>query len=186
MKELPKIHTTRVIAKTSVFCVEEMALEFSNGTHRIYERLKAGAQGAVMIIAVDKDNNLVLIKEYAAGTERYELAFPKGLIEKNESPFEAANRELKEEVGMGAHSFTPLKSMTLAPGYLSHKMYLILAQDLYDEKLIGDEPEEIEVVLWPLANKKTLLARDDFTEARSIAALYMVSELLDPDTASGT
>ena len=186
MSTSPKIHATKVIAKTRIFCVEEMELEFSNGTHRTYERLKAGVQGAVMIIPVDKNNNLLLIREYAAGTERYELAFPKGLIEKGETPKEAANRELKEEVGMGATTLTTLKPMTLAPGYLSHKMYLILARDLYKEKLVGDEPEEIEVIPWPLANKKALLAREDFTEARSIAALYMVSELLDPGRQSGT
>jgi len=181
MNKLPKILSTMVIAKTKIFCVESMALEFSNGVHRTYERLKAGAQGAVMIIAIDAHNNLLLIREYAAGTERYELAFPKGLIEIGENPEEAANRELKEEVGMGSHKLTTLKSMTLAPGYLSHKMYLILAEDLYAEKLTGDEPEEIEVVPWPLQKKSELLARDDFTEARSIAALYMVSDLFKPN-----
>lgn len=178
MRKLPKIITTSIAAKTRVFCVEAMELEFSNGVHRTYERLKAGRNGAVMIVPIDHEGNLILIREYAAGTERYELAFPKGLVEEHETPLEAANRELKEEVGFGAHTLTPLKPMTLAPGYLTHTMHLVLAEDLYPEKLEGDEPEEIEISRWPLANKQELLKQEDFTEARSIAALYMVEELI--------
>jgi ADP-ribose diphosphatase len=95
-------------------------------------------------------------------------------MEEGESPEEAANRELKEEVGMGARRITPLKSMTLAPGYLTHKMHLLLAEDLYPESLPGDEPEPMIVEPWPIADWQRLLERDDFTEARSVAALFLV------------
>lgn len=52
------------------------------------------------------DDHLILIREYAVGTESYELGFSKGLIDPGESVFEAANRELKEEVGFGANDLT--------------------------------------------------------------------------------
>ncbi len=178
MNKPPKIHAIKTIAKTRLFCVESMDLEFSNGEKRTYERLKAGAQGAVMIVPVQNRDTLLLIREYAAGTERYELAFPKGLIDPGESPCEAANREMKEEVGYGANQLTTLKSLTLAPGYLSHLMHLILAQDLYPERLVGDEPEPIEVVAWPLAKLEELVEQEDFTEARSVAALYLARDYL--------
>jgi len=177
MPKAPKILSTKVVAKSQIFCVESLELEFSNGELRTYERLKAGKNGAVMIAAVNRQQQLILIREYAAGTERYELAFPKGLIENGETPEQAGNRELKEEAGFGAKNLSQIKSFTLAPGYLSHKMYLVFAEDLYPEKLQGDEPEDIEVVLWPLAKMEALMAQDDFTEARSIAALYMVNEI---------
>jgi ADP-ribose diphosphatase len=54
----------------------------------------------------------------------------------------------------------------------------VLAEDLYPDRLEGDEPEEIEVVPWPLADIASLLQMEDCTEARSIAALYMVRERL--------
>ena len=53
-------------------------------------------------------------------------------------------------------------------------MHVVVAKDLYPETLEGDEPEPLEVVKWPLAKIDELLARDDFTEARSIAALLLV------------
>ncbi len=177
MPKLPIIHSSKVVAQSQIFCVESIELQFSNGEQRTYERLKAGRNGAVMIVAINQHQELILIREYAAGTERYELAFPKGLIEDGETPEQAGNRELKEEAGYGATQLSQLKSFTLAPGYLTHKMYLIFAEDLYLEKLEGDEPEPIEVIHWPLKDLDSLMAQDDFTEARSIAALYMVNDI---------
>jgi ADP-ribose diphosphatase len=121
---------------------------------------------------------VLLIREYAAGVERYELALPKGRVEEGENIDEAANREIREEVGYGARRLTLLKSMTLAPGYFSHATHIVLAEDLYEDRLEGDEPEALEVVPWPLANIAELVEHEECTEARSIAALYMVRERL--------
>ena len=52
------------------------------------------------------------------------------------------------------------------------------AQDLYPERLPGDEPEELEVVPWKLDDLASLVQREDVTEGRSIAALFLVRELL--------
>ncbi len=174
----PKIHKVEQVAKTNIFCVEQLSLEFSNGATRVYERLRAGGSGAVMIIALNEKNELLLIKEYAAGVEDYVLAFPKGLVDQGESIFAAANRELKEEVGMGAHSLYELKKVTLAPGYLSHVMSIVFAHDLYPEQLQGDEPEPIEVVPVPLDKAFELLDDPSFNEARSIAGLYLAIDHL--------
>ena len=175
----PVILKKATIAKTRLFNVEELEMSFSNGEKRTYERLVAGPNGAVMIVPVTKDNCLLLIREYSAGTENYQLAFPKGLMEIGESVEQAANRELKEEVGFGANKFSTMKQMSLAPGYLTHKMNLILAEDLYPESLDGDEPEPLEVVHWPINDLDQILEQPDFTEARSIAALFLAKRILD-------
>lgn len=177
-KKLPIIHSVETVARSRIFHVQRLNLEFSNGVTREYERLYSGSSGAVMVIPMLNPEILLLIREYAAGVESYQLGFPKGLIEEGEEPIHAANREIKEEVGFGANKLTELRSFCLAPGYLSHNMHLILAEDLYPESLEGDEPEPIEVVEWPLAKASQLLDRSDFTEARSIAALYILEQFL--------
>ncbi len=178
MREPPKIKRTKLIAQTRIFGVEEMELEFSNGVYRIYERLKAGEHGAVMILPLLDDDTMLLIKEYAAGLERYELAFPKGLIDAGEDSEQAANRELQEEVGYAAKQLKVLRKVSLAPGYLSHQMDIVVAQDLYPSKLEGDEPEPIEVVEWKISEMEKLLEVEEFSEARSIAALYLLKSYL--------
>ena len=64
------------------------------------------------------DDHLILIREYAVGTESYELGFSKGLIDPGESVYEAANRELKEEVGFGCERSDFLKKLSMAPSLL--------------------------------------------------------------------
>jgi ADP-ribose diphosphatase len=86
-----------------------------------------------------------------------------------------------EEIGYGAHRIERLKSITLAPGYFSHSTHIVLARELYPQRLEGDEPEPIEVVPWPLAELERLIAHDECTEARSIAALYLARERLLKD-----
>ena len=149
-------------------------------SHRLVA-LGLSERGAVLIVPMLDVDTVLLIREYAAGVQRYELALPKGRIEPGEDLIKAANREIMEEIGQAAHTLRHITSLTVAPGYLSHTTHVILAQDLYPCKALGDEPEEIEVVPWKLSQLNELLQCDDCTEARSIAALFMVKELLKND-----
>lgn len=174
----PKILDTRVAAQSRLFTIEAQDLEFSNGTRRTYERMRPSGRNAVMMVPVTDSGDLLLVREYAAGTERYELGFPKGLIDKGETPAQAANRELKEEIGLGANQMVALKEVVLAPSYFSSKMTLFVVKDLYPETLEGDEPEPLEIVRWPLAQAEELLTHLDFCEARSITALLFALRYL--------
>lgn len=176
--KLPIIHKTKIVASSRLFKIEALDLEFSNGEKRQYERLVSRGVGAVLIVPVLDENTILLIREYAAGTERYELAFPKGKVEKGEEILDAANREIMEEVGYESSNLSVMKSMSLAPGYLGHITHIILAQDLSERREEGDEPEDIEVVPWDISKIDELLDRDDFAEGRSVAALYLLKRAL--------
>ncbi len=177
-RKKPSVIHSELIASTRIFRVEQRDLQFSNGTEVSYERLVGSGKGAVLIVPMLDDNTVLLIREYAAGVHRYELALPKGKIESNEPLLEAANREIMEEVGYGAKDLSHLTSFTVAPGYLSHQTHIVLAEDLYEQKYDGDEPEEMEVVPWKMDRLSELFSLEECTEARSIAALYMVRELI--------
>ena len=177
MSKLPTIHATRLLHEGR-FPVEELDLEFSNGTRRTYERMKGSGRGAVVIVPMRDDDTVLLIREYCAGLHAYELGPPKGRLERGEDVLEGANRELKEEVGYGARALTIVGKLSLAPTYMAHQTHVVLARDLYPEKLEGDEPEELEIVPWKLDDLGELVLRADCTDGRSIAALFMVRELL--------
>ncbi len=166
------------VARSRLFRVEALGLRFSNGAEVEYERLGGGSHGAVLVVPINERGEVLLIREYAAGTGRYELGLPKGRIEAGEDCLQAANRELMEEVGCGAEQLTALRSVTLAPAYFSHRTELVLAEQLFERRLPGDEPEPIEVVAWPLDGLGRLLAEAELTEARSIAALYVARDHL--------
>ncbi len=178
MNKLPIIHARRLLGEGTRFPVEQIDLEFSNGEKRTYERLPGSGRGAVIIVPMRDPETVLLIREYACGLHAYELGLPKGRLERGEDVLEGANRELKEEVGVGARRMQILRTLSLAPTYMAHVTHVVLAEDLYPERLEGDEPEELEVVPWRLDRLHELVQREDVTEGRSIAALFMAREFL--------
>lgn len=182
MPELPEILSQRIVPPEEVSArglqIEELHLRFSNGVNRHYRRMQTSAGNVVLIVPMLDDETVLLIREYAAGLHNYQLQLPKGVIEGNEPLLSAANRELKEEVGKGANRLVHINTFNAIPGFNPQQTEIVLAQELYDEKLEGDEPEEIEVVPWSINNLMKLVQRTDCTEARSIAALYYVRDLL--------
>jgi len=178
MRKNPKVTNVHSVARSRVFNVESMDVEFSNGEKRVFERLNPRGNGAVLVVPMIDKDTVLMIYEFSAGTERYELGLTKGKIDKGETPIQAASRELKEEIGYGANKLTFLKTITLAPGYQSNTTHIVLAEDLYEESAEGDEPEPLEVVAKKLSDVEQLTYDDDLTEARSILALYMVREIM--------
>ena len=171
--DLPEILQARTVGESRLFQIEELKLRFSNGVERTYERLPKRGRPAVIVVAVNEQDELLLIREYAAGFHERQLSLPKGAAEAGETLLESANRELQEEVGFGARRCVWLKELTLAPGHMGFTIHVVLATDLYPQRLPGDEPEPIEVVRWPLAQLDELFVSDEFCEARAIAALTL-------------
>lgn len=173
----PKVLARRLVAESQVFRIEQVDLLFPNGVRRTFERIPGGAD-SVLILPLLDPQTLLLIREYSAGTDRYELGLPKGVIEPGEDPVAAANREIREEVGYAARDLRLMRRLSLVPGYIGHHTQVVLARDLYESPLPGDEPEPLEVVPWRLSRLDALLARDDFDEARCVAALLLLERYL--------
>ena len=179
MKKLPIIHQRRELDPGQLFKIEQLDLEFSNGQRRQYERLRSRGLGAVIVVPLQDDDNVLLVREYAAGLHHYEMGLVKGRLEAGENILEAAQRELREEAGVAARDLRELTALSLAPGYMTHVTHVVLARDLYPSRLEGDEPEELEVISWPLARLRELSLRPDCTEGRTIAALYIARDFIE-------
>lgn len=177
-RKFPIIHDTRKVQTSRFLHVEEVDLEFSNGERRTHERLLSSGLGAVIIVPMRDDETVLLVREYGVGLDHYELGLPKGRMDRDEGVEQAANRELKEEAGYGARKLKHIGSLSLSPAYMTHVTNVVLARELYPERLPGDEPEPLEVVPWKMSELHLLMAREDVTEGRTIAALYMAREYL--------
>ena len=184
MPDKPEILKCEDIARTRLFHVQRLDLRFSNGEQRTYERLASDGNPAVIIVPMLDEDTVLLIREYGVGVEEYQLGLPKGRVEPGEDPLDGANRELMEEVGYGAKSLRHLKTLSQSPSYLQHHTQIVLAQDLYAQTAEGDEPEPLEVVPCKLSELEDLIYREDLTEARSIAALFMARAALNAEAST--
>ena len=131
-----------------------------------------------MIIPV-LGNDILFIREYAAGIDGYSLTFPKGKIDDGESILVAANRELQEEVGYKSEKIKKIYTLDLAPGYMNHKTHIILAEDLVPSKLNGDEPEDLEVIKCKKNDINKLLFKNNNIDSRVLASLYIYSQVIN-------
>lgn len=183
MPTKPEILKRTLECESRLFRVESLDLRFSNGQERTFERLIGSGVPAVIVVPMLDDQRVILVREYGAGIHDYHVSLPKGRVDAGESLEEAADRELKEEAGYGARKLTLLKCLTQAPNYLSHRTQIVLAQDLYPEKLEGDEPEPLELEILHLNELPAWLERGDITEARTIAALYLARDYIAAQTA---
>ncbi len=126
-----------------LFDVELDVLEWPGGTEAAREIIRH--PGAVCMIPVTNDGDLLLVTQYrhAAGDRLLEL--PAGTLEPGEDPRETAIRELQEEVGMVPGTVEPMGGFFVAPGYTTEYIHLFVCRDLREGRLDGDDDEDIEV-----------------------------------------
>ena len=178
MRKPPHILAVRQVDASRFLRAEQVDLEFSNGQRRTFERLLSSGLGAVIVVPMQDDDTVLLVREYAVGVDRYELGLVKGRLDRDETVKQGADRELKEEIGLGARELHVLGTLSVSPGYMTAMTQVVIARDLYPERLDGDEPEPLDVVPWKLSELHRLLEHAEVTDGRSIAALFIAREYL--------
>ena len=141
MNKPPTINKVSSLCQSRLFTIESLDLEFANGQQAVFERIRANvSRAAVMVAAVNTDDEILLVREWAAGSERYELQLPKGIVEADENRESAANRELAEETGHAAHELRFLQTLRTSPGY-----FHVGAAQVKDSRNLG--PIDVATVL---------------------------------------
>ena len=169
---MPKILKKSSLYKSKLFNINEAKIEFHNKTLN-YEIISGTGNGAVLIIPI-LDKKIIFIKEYAAAVDDYMLTLPKGKIDSNETIYQAADRELQEEIGFKSNKMKFIKEIYLAPGYIDHVTYMMLAESLEPSSLIGDEPEDLEIIQVEIPRISTFLEKNKIIDSRVYAAVNYI------------
>ncbi len=127
--------------------------------------------GGVVILPYDSLTGLfTLVKQFRYATGDFLLEFPAGRLELGEDPLEAAKRELGEETGLSAKSWSKLGEIYPAPGFCSEKLFLFLATDLTEGEPNPDEDECLEIIKLSEDDLKKKLKASSVIDAKTIAA----------------
>lgn len=135
------------------------------GIYSVVERLDS-----LTVIPRDRDGSIVLVRQYRYPVERDSWEIPAGTLEPGEDPLAAARRELVEETGLAARTWTQIGDFWVAPGFCTQISHTYLAEGL--------EPGEGR----PEAIEEDIVARR-FTRA-DIDAMVRAGQLLDGLTLS--
>ncbi|MBS1874673.1 MAG: NUDIX hydrolase [Acidobacteria bacterium] len=135
--------------------------------------------GSAVMMAVDDDGRVLLVRQYRVPARDYLWELPAGKIDPGESPLEAARRELEEETGLRADSWTQLSEFYPTPGYVSEKMHLYLARGLTQHTPRPMDDERIES-RWFTTDELDSQIRDGSIEDGKTILGYLLWRSLTP------
>lgn len=135
--------------------------------------------GAVCILIVNKDNQVVLVRQFRKALESDLLEIPAGKMEKGEVPEETVKREMNEEVGYTCTDVKLVYQFYGCPGFCNEHVYLYEAinPEITNDKLALDEDEFLEVVTLDIQDALDLLKSGKIRDGKTIIALqYLQSK----------
>jgi 8-oxo-dGTP pyrophosphatase MutT (NUDIX family) len=128
-------------------------------------------QDGCSVLALDKAGNVYLEREYRYALENTSMEVVSGGMDNDESPLEAARRELKEEAGLTAQKWTDLGFINLHTTIVQCRNYLFLAEDIEEGARSLDPNEKIEIVKMPLSQAYEMVTQGQITHAASVALI---------------
>ena len=127
----------------------------------------------VNVIAITKDGQFVMERQYRHATRKISLELPCGVMEEGETPLEAAQRELLEETGFGGGQWKKLMELSPNPSAMSNMTHCFLAigvEKIAEQHL--DETEELSVLFMTKEEVKRMLNENQICQALMVAPLY--------------
>ncbi|MCE9644361.1 MAG: NUDIX hydrolase [Chloroflexi bacterium] len=167
---------SETLLKGRAFLIRRDTLKTPDGRETKFDIIEHG--GSVILVPVDKDGNLLFVRQYrhAAGKDLLEL--PAGTLEDGEDPALCAAREIREETGFAADQIEKIGDFYLAPGYSTEFMHVFLARELKYDPLDADDDEFLSVETVSFTEAIQMAERGEMPDAKSLAALLLARPYL--------
>ena len=135
--------------------------------------------GAVCIVPVTDEGEVVLVRQYRYAIGREMLEIPAGKLDfAGEDPTEAALRELREETGAVPKSFTFIGDYYGSPALISERIWIYLAEGLEFGERELDEDEFLTVEKIPLDVLVDMICKGEIADGKTQAAVLKVAQIL--------
>jgi ADP-ribose pyrophosphatase len=139
--------------------------------------------GAVAVVALDADGDVVLLRQYRHPVGRHLWELPAGLRDEDgEPPLETAKRELAEEVQLAADRWSLLLSVNNSPGFSDELVHIFLAEGLSDVDrpdgfTVEHEEADMTVARVPLAEAVQRVFDGDIRNSSAVAGILAAAQL---------
>ncbi|TCS84072.1 NUDIX hydrolase [Tepidibacillus fermentans] len=151
-------------------------VELPNGKHATREIVRH--PGAVGILAVTKENRVLMVKQYRKPMNQFLYEIPAGKLEPGEDPKLCAIRELKEETGYVATNMTPFSKFYTSPGFADEFIHLFYAEGIEAGEATPDEDEFVELVELTLDESIEMIEKGKIVDAKTIISIYYLQMML--------
>lgn len=144
-------------------------VELPDGKHGKREVVEHS--GAVAVVALDQEGNIILVKQYRKPIERILLEIPAGTLEAEEDPLDCARRELAEETGLSAAHWEKILTYYSTPGFTDERLHVFMARGLTEGPKNPDHDEFVETVRIPLADAYKQIFTGQIADGKSIIGI---------------
>jgi len=166
-----KITSSHQVYKCSLFQVtEDEAVDKKTGFH--IKRAVVRHPGSAVMMAVDDKKHILLVRQYRLPAAKYLWELPAGKLDPGENSLQAAKRELIEETGYKAKTWTKLASFFVSPGYVQERMTIYLATDLIAGEATPMEDERIEAKWFKRKEVSKMIDKGEIDDAKTIIGYY--------------
>lgn len=165
-----QIASEQQILQGERFAVHRQELIGSDG--KTYSREVIRHPGAVVLLPLLDDQTVVLIENHRPSVGETLLELPAGTRQPDEPPLQTAARELAEETGYRAESFSLVHEFYSAPGICDEWMSLYVARQLTPGNHAREATEEIANRITSAAEVQELIARGKIRDAKTLVGLY--------------
>ena len=140
--------------------------------------------GSVVILAMDygkgkakdrKDPWIVIERQYRHAAGQYLWELPAGKLERGEDPLLGAQRELAEETGYAAHSWSKLVYYYPSPGFLGEGMYIFLAEGLIPGEAHPEDDEQIDFRLVRLSDLLERIDKGKIIDGKTLVGALLLA-----------
>ena len=160
-----------IVFRGPVFEVESRLVNEPGGVRARRDVVRHSS--SVAILPVHPDGSITLVRQYRCAFKKAVIELPAGRIDRGETPLQAAKRELREEVGLGARRWEPLARIVPTPGFCDETVTIFRASGFFKSRAEADPDERIEVLKLSLAAARRRLAREDPQDAKTLVALLL-------------
>ncbi|MBQ8200772.1 MAG: NUDIX hydrolase [Clostridia bacterium] len=161
-----------VVFNGKIIRLEHWQVELPNG--KLALREVACHPGAAAVVALDEEQNVILVHQYRAPVHRLTLEIPAGKLDSaDEDPFECAKRELSEETGYLAENWTKLTVLETTPGFCNERIHLYLASGLKLGETHPDEDEFVATTRMPLSEAFKKVMDGTFRDGKTALGIMM-------------
>ncbi len=174
-KLFEKTISTKEIYNGKVFKITKDDVELYDGYKTIREVVH---HNGGVVIAAEKDNKILMVKQFRYPAEEVLLELPAGKLDKqNEDILSAAKRELEEETGHIAENWESLGYIWTSPGFCSEKLYLYKASNLTFKGQHLDEGEVLDYLAIDKDEVFDMVKTGKINDSKTISALMRAYKL---------
>lgn len=153
--------------------VHEDKIVRPNGKEGVYGIIEYSP--GVAIVAINEQNEIYLVKEYAYAIDEYNVSIPSGGVDPNESPLDAAKRELHEEAGVSAPEWIDLGYVNPFTMIVNGPQHLFLAKGAVVD---SEHEEEFELIKVPFDEAYQMVMQSKINHAGSCVAILKAKAFL--------